>query len=42
MFNDEELKEYETLLNKIGIVEKEEQVKVLEFLYRLGIVVYKK
>jgi hypothetical protein len=40
MFNDKELNEYEADFNKIGITNKNEQKRVLEFLYTLGIIMY--
>lgn len=42
MFNEEELKQYETLFDKIGIVDKREQLNILEFFYTLGVIAYNK
>lgn len=39
MFNEEELKSYGEIFNKLGIDCEEEQRKVLEFFYSVGIIV---
>lgn len=39
MFKDDELNEYKKMFVKIGIIETDEQVKVLEFLYTLGTII---
>ncbi len=39
MFKDDELNEYAKMFAEIGIIEVNEQVKVLEFLYTLGTIV---
>lgn len=41
MFNEQELLYYDEQFKKVGITEKEEQVKVLDFLYTLGIIINK-
>ena len=40
MFNEEELKHYEKLLNKLGVKDGESQQRVLEFMYTLGTIIY--
>ena len=42
MFNEEELKHYEKLLNKLGVKDGESQQRVLEFMYTLGTIIYNK
>ena len=42
MFNEEELKHYEKLLNKLGVKDVESQQRVLEFMYTLGTIIYNK
>ncbi len=39
MFNEEELKSYGEIFNQLGIDSEEEQRKVLEFFYSVGIIV---
>lgn len=40
MFNKEELKAYEADFTKLGITDKNEQLKILEFIYSLGVLAY--
>lgn len=40
MFNEKELKDYDKKFQKIGIIDREEQKKILEFFYALGLVVF--
>ena len=42
MFNKEELKHYEKILNKLEIKDSESQQRVLEFIYTLGTIIYNK
>ncbi len=42
MFNEEELKHYEKILNKLGVKDGESQQRVLEFMYTLGTIIYNK
>ena len=42
MFNEEELKHYEKILNKLGLKDGESQQRVLEFMYTLGTIIYNK
>ena len=42
MFNEEELKHYEKMLNKLGVKDGESQQRVLEFVYTLGTIIYNK
>ena len=42
MFNEEELKHYEKILNKLGVNDGESQQRVLEFMYTLGTIIYNK
>jgi hypothetical protein len=42
MYNEEELKHYEKLLNKLGVKDGESQQRVLEFMYTLGTIIYNK
>lgn len=42
MFNEEELKHYEKLLNKLGVKDGESHQRVLEFMYTLGTIIYNK
>ena len=40
MFTDEELNEYAEQLQQLGITEKKQQKKVLEYFYTLGKITY--
>lgn len=40
MFNEEELNVYDKKFQEIGVVDKEEQEKILEFFYTLGIITF--
>lgn len=40
MFNARELKSYEDIFNQLGITSQEEQKKVLEFIYSIGLIIY--
>ena len=42
MFNEEELKHYEKVLNRLGLKDGESQQRVLEFVYTLGTIIYNK
>ena len=42
MFNEEELKHYEKILNNFGLKDGESQQRVLEFMYTLGTIIYNK
>ena len=42
MFNEEELKHYEKILDKLGAKDGESQQRVLEFMYTLGTIIYNK
>lgn len=42
MFNEEELKHYENILNRLGVKDGESQQRVLEFMYTLGTIIYNK
>ena len=42
MFNEEELKHYEKILNRLGLKDGESQRRVLEFVYTLGTLIYNK
>ena len=42
MFNEEELKYYEKILNNLGLKDGESQQRVLEFMYTLGTIIYNK
>ena len=40
MFNEDELKVYDKKFQAIGILDKEEQKKILEFFYTLGVITF--
>ena len=40
MFKDNEIIEYEKMLINVGIIERNEQKVILEFLYTLGGIIY--
>lgn len=40
MFNEDELKAYEAEFTKLGLTDKSEQLKILEFIYSLGVLAY--
>lgn len=42
MFNEEELKHYEKILNNLGLKDGDSQQRVLEFMYTLGTIIYNK
>lgn len=42
MFNKEELKHYEKILNNLELKDGESQQRVLEFMYTLGTIIYNK
>lgn len=41
MFTDLELNEYATELERLGILDKTQQEKVLEYFFQLGKIIYK-
>ena len=40
MFTEDEVKDYNTDFCKIGLTNEEEQKQVLEFLYKIGTIIY--
>lgn len=40
MFNEDELKAYEAEFTKLGVTDKNEQLRILEFIYSLGVLAY--
>ena len=40
MFNEDELKVYDKKFQAIGILDKEEQKKILAFFYTLGVITF--
>ena len=40
MFNEDELKVYDKTFPAIGILDKEEQKKILELFYTLGVITF--
>ena len=40
MFNEYELTVYDKTFKKIGFLDKEEQKKILEFFYTLGVITF--
>ena len=40
MFNEDELKVYDKKFQAIGVLDKKEQKKILEFLYTLGVITF--
>lgn len=40
MFTDEETKDYAEQLQQLGMTEETEQIKVLEYFYQLGKIIY--
>ena len=42
MFNEEELKHYEKILNNLRLKDGERQQRVLEFMYTIGTIMYNK
>ena len=40
MFDEDELKVYDKKFQAIGILDKEEQKKILEFFYTLGVITF--
>ena len=40
MFNDDELNAYEADFSKLGVTDKFELLRILEFIYSLGVLAY--
>lgn len=40
MFNEDELNDYDKKFQEIGVLDKEEQKKILEFFYTLSVITF--